>query len=937
MRPLSLTVKAFGPFAQETTLALEALGERGLYLITGVTGAGKTTLFDAITFALFGEPSGQSRDASMLRSKYADPTAPAFVRLSFMHRGLTYRVERTLPRERERKRGAGTVLEVGGATLYYDDGRAPVVKPTEVTHAVRDLLGVDKGQFCHIAMIAQGAFQQLLLADTKARGDIFREIFGTRLYLDFQNRVKADAAALADACALIDHDILRCVAAVRAEDGDPLERMLKPMQLAVPDLPEAQSLVAALVEADDRRLAPLADALATCDARVSETDARLGKAEQRERWQEERAGVGAWLALHEPALEALRLALDEQRRRDGERETLAGAIAAARAELPLYDALDALAAQHAKALEGATQAEFVAATLRGEREDILTRLARARAELEGMQSAGLEAERLRGEHARQTERLRALSALQTKHDGLESEAALLAKQRADYAAAAARADVAKREHDAQRRLFLDAQAGVLAKGLAPGEPCPVCGATVHPQPAQLPAHAPTRAQLEALQQAAETLDQTASRLSAATATRAGAVAQARDELAAATVALLGGAQPVQEGVGNPSQPQAEMPEARARLAVALAAAGEAAASLWERLQTAEKSAALYAKYRDGIPKAEAIVADREEQLKIADQAAAREQANAAELAGRLAAERGRLSHAGREAAAAALRELDTQKTALDKAIAEAQAAYDAALTGVQNARATWETLEKQLAGTDGQAAAALREQKTVLLSQREALLQSRQTLLERRNHNGAQLAAITALGRQAGDRAQRRAWLGALSQTVNGDLRGKERVWLETYVQTTYLDRVLERANTRLMRMSAGQYELTRRAGGGDLRLKSGLELNVTDHYNGSERDVKSLSGGEQFKASLALALGMSDEVQAAAGGVRLDTLFIDEGFGTLDDESLAAAVDVLASLSEGNRLVGVISHVQQLKDRIDRQIVVTKSRVGYSCVTLRL
>ncbi|MDD3213494.1 MAG: SbcC/MukB-like Walker B domain-containing protein, partial [Eubacteriales bacterium] len=227
----------------------------------------------------------------------------------------------------------------------------------------------------------------------------------------------------------------------------------------------------------------------------------------------------------------------------------------------------------------------------------------------------------------------------------------------------------------------------------------------------------------------------------------------------------------------------------------------------------------------------------------------------------------------------------------------------------------------------------LREEKEARRLAREALLGRAQTVRERRNGNAGILHKLKAHAAEAEKKLSRRAWLATLAQTVNGNLNGKEKIPLETYVQTTYLDRILARANTRLMRMSSGQYELVRRSSPDDLRQKSGLELNVTDHYNGSERDVRSLSGGEQFKASLALALGLSDEVQASAGGVRLDTLFIDEGFGTLDEESLSAAIDVLASLSEGSRLVGVISHVQQLKDRIDRQIVVTKARTGGSHV----
>ena len=179
-------------------------------------------------------------------------------------------------------------------------------------------------------------------------------------------------------------------------------------------------------------------------------------------------------------------------------------------------------------------------------------------------------------------------------------------------------------------------------------------------------------------------------------------------------------------------------------------------------------------------------------------------------------------------------------------------------------------------------------------------------------------------------------FLRALSNTANGTVQGKEKVMLETYVQTFYFDRIIAKANLRLLRMSGGQYELMRRKSADNLRSQSGLELEVMDHYNGSVRSVKSLSGGESFKASLSLALGLSDVVQAAAGGIRLDTMFVDEGFGSLDSGSLDQAIDALISLAEGNRLVGIISHVSELKERIDRQIIVTKNRTGGSSVRIQ-
>ena len=184
---------------------------------------------------------------------------------------------------------------------------------------------------------------------------------------------------------------------------------------------------------------------------------------------------------------------------------------------------------------------------------------------------------------------------------------------------------------------------------------------------------------------------------------------------------------------------------------------------------------------------------------------------------------------------------------------------------------------------------------------------------------------------------ERWSWVKALSNTANGNLSGKEKIMLETYVQMRYFDRVIQRANTRLMVMSDGQYELKRRIEAENNRSQSGLELDVIDHYNGSQRSVRTLSGGESFKASLSLALGLSDEIQASAGGIRLDTMFVDEGFGSLDEESLQQAIRALVELSEGNRLVGIISHVSELKEKIEKQIVVKKERVGGSRAEIKL
>lgn len=202
------------------------------------------------------------------------------------------------------------------------------------------------------------------------------------------------------------------------------------------------------------------------------------------------------------------------------------------------------------------------------------------------------------------------------------------------------------------------------------------------------------------------------------------------------------------------------------------------------------------------------------------------------------------------------------------------------------------------------------------------------------NSNRNSRRCIAAKAGELSELEERLTWMRALSATANGQLPGKRKIMLETYIQTAYFDRITARANVRLMRMTGGQYELKRQQNARDNKSQTGLELDVVDHYNGTLRSVRTLSGGESFKASLALALGLSDEVQMSTG-LHLDTLFVDEGFGSLDPESLNQAYVTLASLTEGNRLVGIISHVADLKEKIDRQIVVTKAKSGGSSVEI--
>ncbi|MCE5344460.1 MAG: SMC family ATPase [Eubacteriales bacterium] len=920
MRPLRLTLSAFGPFAGKTELDLARLGERGLYLITGVTGAGKTTLFDAITFALYGEPSGKNRTPEMLRSKYAASDTVTSVSMTFLHRGLTYTVERTPPQERGKRRGSGTTVEKGGANLFYPDGCAPLVKNADVTTAITELLGVNKDQFCQIAMIAQGTFQELLLADTTKRGEIFREIFQTGPYLIFQNQARSDAAEADRDCKLLEHDLLQRMFGVRADPADPLTLELEPMR-AVPSAAEAKALIQKLIAQDEALLAALQNELDTERERVSAADRALGEAEQQARLLADAETARVWLVAHEPELTVLKAALEAQLCKAEERERLAKAILAGKAEMERFAALETL---YKRATEAALTAKTAQKTAEAESATVTglqTRLTQARTELETLQSAEADAERFSALDRRQTERVQALEAFQSKLKTLATAQSGVAAAQADYRTAADEAAKAAQTHEREHRRFLDEQAGILARTLTQGEPCPVCGSREHPAPAAPSEGAPTREALDALHRQADTFARQAAQKSEKAATLLGGVEKALRDAQDETQALFG---------------ECLWENAPERLTAALADARAENLRLTKALSEARARVERAQKVRQALPKAEQMLTQQEEKRREAARVATEQQAEATALGNRYNEELAALPHPDRVAAETALSALTAAKTALDKALQNAQDVYTQASEAVQARRTALETLTGQFRGTVAGDLAALRAHKAERAAAQAELQTHQQALLERRNSNADALNAITAIVTRAEQAQAKRAWLGALSQTVNGNLSGKEKMPLETYVQTTYLDRVLARANTRLMRMSGGQYELERRREADSLQGKTGLELNVVDHYNGSIRDVKTLSGGEQFKASLSLALGMSDEVQSSAGGVRLDTLFIDEGFGTLDEESLASAIDVLASLSEGSRLVGVISHVQQLKDRIDRQIVVTKTRGNGSAVEIR-
>ena len=934
MRPLRLTLSAFGPYAAETTLDLEKLGKGGLYLITGDTGAGKTTLFDAITYALYDHSSSGIREGSMLRCKYADDKTPTFVELEFEVHGVRYTVRRNPEYQRPKARGEGMTTEKADATLTYPDDRPPVTKAKDVTAAVQEIIGLDYNQFSQIVLIAQGQFTKLLNASTEERSRIFRKLFRTQRYAQLQERLQAEASALNQQRTAQNAKLDSLLGGLQFSPEDPDAEALR--TLCAQTVPEtALALLDALTARQAAALEEAGTALQATEAQLDTVQQQLGAAAQAQRLAQQLAARQAELAAAKPALDAARAEADRHAGDAVQLDALTAQVTQAQSALAAYDALDTLCRQQTEARDAARLAAAQAHKRRTQLDSLNAALTAAETELAALADADTRLLALQNRSAQLAQRSEALAKLEQRLADCQRQAKAAHKAQESYRAAAAAQDEARARRDALERAFLDAQAGLLAESLVEGAPCPVCGSTHHPARALLPHTAPTQAQVEAARQTAAEADRQAQNASAAAQSALAAANEAKTSLRRDAETLL---------PERFTTPEGTVPLTFALMTNVLSEENAA-------LQTAQTDCKAQCRQAEANCRRKAqLEADRqaktrqrpalEQSAAEADRSAAAQNASADALEGQITERRAALPYPRRADAQAALDKLEADRSALRTGMDTAQRKLKQAEQAVAAAEAAVEALTAQQTAAQKELPARSAKE---LTAQQTALTTARESLRSREKQLSAQLLPnrkTAAQYRAAAEARQalesRWQWVSALAATAGGTLTSKQKIRLEAYIQMNYLDRILRYANTRLMQMTAGQYELER-IGAENQRSQSGLDLGVIDHYNGTRRSVKTLSGGESFKASLALALGLSDEVQSSAGGIRLDTLFLDEGFGSLDEESLELAIRVLSGLTEGDRLVGIISHVGALKDRIDRQVVVHKARTGGSTVELRV
>ncbi|MBQ6632687.1 MAG: SMC family ATPase [Ruminococcus sp.] len=915
MRPLKLTMSAFGPYSGKTVLDLDSLGEKGLYLITGDTGAGKTTIFDAITFALYGEASGDNREASMLRSKYAEDQTPTYVELVFSYGGKTYTVKRNPEYERPKARGEGFTSQKAEAELYYPDGRV-ISKQRDVDNSVRDIMGIDKDQFMQISMIAQGDFLKLLLASTEDRIKIFRQIFKTRLFSSLQDKLKTESSSLSRQCDEARNSIRQYINGINAEEDDVLGLRVQKAKLGELSLSETVSLLEELINKDVEKDKALQKQIKDVESRLEAVNNSLGKIEAREKAKRAIEQNKAGKEKEEQINLVLKEAFEKLEARKPEIEKLENEKTILTRELSRYDDIEALSKT---VNEASKRLEKDSGELEGGIRRLETdskSLEKLKEELKALSDAGEHKQILLAGKDACENRRKQLTELKTGLDRLSQIKGEYDSLAEEYSKASLKSQQASADFEAKNKAFLDEQAGIIAQSLKDGQPCPVCGSVEHPHLAPVSGKAPTEAQLKAARKAADEALKAAQEKS-----RSCGELNARIEEMSANVRKQAGELGLEADSGQLS---GEIEKALAKTLAELkgleADISKEDANILRKDRLSRdipaKEAALDS-LKNGIEKLKADISGLRSEIRSKTE--------------QLAKEQGSLSFESKEKASKRIRELSEMTAKHRESLAAAQKEYNESNDKIKGFDAAINELEQQLTEKVVLDKDEQIKEKNTLTAEKERLDGQIKEVYSRMNANNVSLLNIRNRSGDLERLEKEYSWVKALSDTANGTIKGKEKIMLETYIQMTFFDRTIARANTRFMVMSGGQYELKRRKGSENNRSKTGLDLDVIDHYNGTERSVKTLSGGESFKASLSLALGLSDEIQSSAGGVKLDTMFVDEGFGSLDDESLEQAMNALTGLADGSRLVGIISHVAELKNRIDKQIIVTKEPSGGS------
>ena len=937
MKPEKLIISAIGPYAgQLPDIEFTAFEDKGLFLISGDTGAGKTTIFDAICFALFGTTSGTYRNTKNLRSEYASENTPSFVDFYFSHQGKNYHVWRQPSFERQKQRGTGVITEKEKAVLY-EDGRPPIEGLQQVNSAVKDLLHIDDKQFKQIAMIAQGEFWELLNAKTDQRTEILRTIFMTDGYKNIEYKLKDRRDAAFRIKQKDEQSMLQHFDDVAADEEDALYGELEELRKKAGESGELDlyldkmiDLMDRLAASDRERQKELKTALGKAEAELAKTAERLSLAETANTFVRQIENARSNLEEALTKAKQAEAALEESKKAEPETEKLSRDILKIDEEKEKYRARD----QHQmrlKELKNKEEAYGLEEQALIEAETKLkTKIEKLVEEEKSLAEKPAERVKALTRRERISELLETLNALAAERiPQREKRQRILADRQETFLKIRTEYDEASRKRDEAEHIFDDMRAGLLAAGLKEGEKCPVCGSTHHPEPAVLKETDITEEELKMLRKEEKTLQEQKN--------------TANTEAEKARISLeecerqLG--KELSECLKNPllgkeagetalEERILAARDAKAKTEKMSKEAIEACSVLEQQCQRLEK---VQRELESARGKETESLNQRKEEVRKNRQAAEQELTGVKSALETL----GQLNYSDWDTAEKERDRLIKEKKGILESIAAAEKekkTADQKEAAVRSELKTYENSLKRLQEADakGQALINIDELKAAYEEEKA------NTDLLRKNANRNEMRLRlneekrkSILGKK--DEYEKALKEYTLTQRLYNLVRGTTgngKITLEQYIQGAGFDGMIAAANRRLLPMSDGQFELLRSDSLGR-RSNNFLDLEVLDNYTGHRRPVGSLSGEESFKASLSLALGLSDTVSSNLGGVEMDALFVDEGFGTLDRKSIDSAMEILMNLTGSSKLVGIISHREELMENIPQQIKVTKTKEG--------
>lgn len=909
MRPLKITMSAFGPYAGEVTLDMQKLGKSGIYLITGDTGAGKTTIFDAISYALYGEASGNYRENTTLRSKYASADTPTFVELEFEYNNEIYKISRNPEYPRPNKRGEGFTKQSANAELVMPDGSV-ITKIKDVSAKVEEIIGINKNQFSQIAMIAQGDFRKLLNCETNERSKIFRKIFKTEPYHNIEIKLSSLFNELKRNREKEKSGIEQYINQLKCNENDTLSLELESAKSGDVLIEDVIKLAGEIINKDTLEYTKTQKNIESINEEIEKINSNIKLYENQEATKKAYAEASAKLEELKTKRNDCEKAYKSAEAQRERLEDLMRKINLINSKMPKYDELKSLE----NSIKERTQSFEKSNNLLKLKQQEITLLEKEIDEkskaLEEVKGADLLVQKLTVQKEEINKKAEALKELKTEIDRCKAEQKNLKNAQSFAKSALDEYGALENEYNQIYIAFFNEQAGIIADELKDGEPCPVCGSTSHPNLARKSENAPSQADVESAQNLVKKAQEKADKAR----DTASAIKSRFDEIAAnvksAAKKLFGTDDNVFDDYN--SNINALKKEYDCTLAL---------------LKTANEKLNLYQKLDKEIPKIQEKQKSLSDEISKLNTQKASDEAFISENTKRVTSIKSELDFESADLAKDKLKEYTNLSSDIKNAIEKSKNDFDDIKSKYDTQKGTKASLENALKEFKEIDLASLNEKSLKLNEYKKDIDKTAKSLYSRIENNKSRVDDISKKKDILKGYDDKYVWLKALSETANGDISGKEKITLETFVQMTYFDSIIRKANIRLLTMSDGQYELVRRSDAETLKKNEGLALDVIDHFNGSSRSVSTLSGGESFMASLCLALGLSDEIQSSNGGIKLDTMFVDEGFGSLDGEALDRALSALTSLSQGNRLVGIISHVDALCDRIDNKIVITKDR----------